>query len=55
MAEVNPQDLEVANQGPAIYANRVIVNLGPVVRLSFVEQVAEDKPPIGRVSVALPH
>ena len=54
MAEITQTDLEIAMQGPALYANRVIVNLGPVVRLSFVEQASETSATF-RAAVVLPH
>jgi hypothetical protein len=56
MAEFSSQqDVDVSLEGPAIYANRVIVNVRPVVRLSFIEQTAADKPPTFRAAVAIPH
>ena len=33
MAEITPQDLEITQEAPASYANRVIVNVGPVIRI----------------------
>lgn len=52
-AAVTEEDLRVSRAGPAIYSNRVIVNLEAVVRLSFLEQTKEGSQ--FRTAVALPH
>ncbi|KAB2875288.1 MAG: hypothetical protein F9K38_14815 [Pseudorhodoplanes sp.] len=52
---VTEEDLAIAFEGPAVYSNRVLVNVGPVVRLSFVETFGKEKTNVYRAAVALPH
>jgi hypothetical protein len=49
-------DAAISHAGPAIYANRVMIEIGPVVRLTFMEMpTPPDTQNQFRVAVALPH
>lgn len=52
-SHLTEEDLRAARGGPAIYANRVVVNLEAVVRVAFMEQSPEGT--FFRTAVALPH
>ncbi len=36
--QVSEQDINVAYEGGAVYANRFFVSMGPIVRIAFAEQ-----------------
>jgi hypothetical protein len=55
MAEVSATEYRVSQESPGVYSNRVIVSVGPVVRISFMEQFTPDDPGRSRVAVAIPH
>lgn len=50
-----PTELDVSNSGPALLANRVVVSVGHVVRISFLEQHQPDRPAAFRTAVAMSH
>lgn len=49
---LTPAEAEAARQEPAVYCNQAIVEMGPVIRLSFMDQSPAGS--ICRAAVALP-
>jgi len=51
-----PRDeANVANSGPAVFANKFMVVLGPMVKIMFMEQGGADEPLFFRSAVAMSH
>ncbi len=48
-------DADVANSGAAPWTNRVIVTMGPMVRIAFLEQGAPDEPMYFRAAASMSH
>ncbi len=53
--QLSEEELALANSGPAVYANRVLIQTAPVVRITFVEQGVGKVGSSFRVAVAMPH
>lgn len=55
MNPLSAEETEVAYNGPAVSSNRCLVNIGPQgVRIAFVEQFSDQKPPKFRTAVVMP-
>jgi hypothetical protein len=52
---ISDEEFAIINEGPAPYANRFFISVGPVVRLTFGEQDNKGKNLKFRSAVALPH
>ena len=50
---VSEQDINVAYEGAALYANRFFVSMGPVIRLAFAEQNAPNEKLFFRGAIAI--
>jgi len=50
---VSEHDLNVAYEGGALYANRFLVSMGPMVRIAFAEQNAPNEKLFFRGAIAL--
>jgi hypothetical protein len=54
-AGVSRKDADVANSGPAVWANKFIVVVGPMVKLVFLEQGGQEEPLFFRSAVVMSH
>lgn len=53
---ISAKEAEIMMDGPALFCNRVLVSVGPTVRITFVEQEqGTAKNPKFRSAVAMPH
>jgi hypothetical protein len=52
---VSRKDADVANSGAAVWANKFLAVLGPVVKLVFLEQGGPDEPVFFRAAVVMAH
>ncbi len=54
-AGVSRKDADVANSGPAVWANKFLAVLGPMVKLVFMEQGGPEEPVFFRAAVVMSH
>lgn len=52
---VTRADADVANSGPAVWANRFMVMRGPMVKVAFMEQGGPGEPLYFRSAIAMSH
>jgi hypothetical protein len=45
----------IANTGAAVWANKFVVSIGPIVRIAFLEQGGPDEPEFFRSAIAMSH
>lgn len=50
---VSEQDVTIAYEGGALYANRFFVSMGPVIRIAFAEQNGPNEKVFFRSAVAI--
>lgn len=49
-----PDVTMIASDGPAVYVNRIVVNGGGMIKISFIEQYSQEQEPHFRSAVILP-
>jgi hypothetical protein len=52
---VTHESANVANSGPAPWANKFVITIGPMVRIAFLEQGGPEEPEYFRGAVAMAH
>jgi hypothetical protein len=48
-------EADVANSGPAVWTNKFMVVLGPIIKIMFMEQGGPEEPLFFRSAVAMSH
>ena len=52
---VTRTDANIANSGPAVWANKFMIMLGPMVKIAFMEQGGPEEPLFFRSAIAMSH